>query len=159
MGTNPSKCVEICLDSTSYGVSKRSCSLMQERSCSQAILHFCSPPQCTIRSCNPSSTTLVLARSLLARFQLLQIPPADLHVALVIIHALGEVLRINITASRSPVALVLVSLALNAVIRRSSLSSRSRSTTEKTTDGMADRRANSNTSGSTSHLSEKTWTS
>ena len=85
------------------------------------------------------SRNLVLAGSLLARFlftqlsqqpilsilsmttyQLLQIPPANLHIALILIQALSELLRIHITTSRAPVVLLArrVTLSSDAVILR-----------------------------------------
>ena len=74
-------------------------------------------------------------------YQLLQVPIANLHITLVLIQALGELLRIRLTASRPPVILSisLVSLSGNTVILLRSRLCRSTATaSEETTDGMTD---------------------
>ncbi len=47
---------------------------------------------------NNLPTLSILTRSLLARLQLLQIPAANLHVSLVLVHAVCEVLRIHLAS-------------------------------------------------------------
>ena len=49
--------------------------------------------------------SLVLRASLLASLQLLQIPTADLHVTLALIHALCEVARVDVARPRPVVVL------------------------------------------------------
>jgi len=78
---------------------------------------------------------LVLASSGLAGFQLLQIPIADLHVALVVVHALCELLCIYLTASSTPIALLgLLSLCLHSSIVLSLLSWSTASAAEEAAD-------------------------
>lgn len=78
------------------------------------ILHFCSPPNAVHIKSSPSFN-LVLASSLLARLQLLQIPSTDLHIALVLIQALSKLLGIDLAALLAPTALrSIVSLSGNS---------------------------------------------
>jgi hypothetical protein len=73
-------------------------------------------------------------------YQLVQVPVADLHVATLLVHALGEVLGCD-GAVISPL-LVLSSLALGVLL---SLSGSAGSAAEKATDRVADRRTDGNT--------------
>jgi hypothetical protein len=79
-------------------------------------------------------------------YQLLQVPPADLHVPTVLIQALGKLLCIYLAALCSPaVGLSTIALRRNTVIL-DWLSSRSRGATAKeTTNGMANRRTDCDT--------------
>jgi hypothetical protein len=84
-----------------------------------------------------------------ATYQLLQIPAADLHVALILIQALSELLRIRLTASRTPAVLLgLISLRRNSIILRCLLGGSSGTATEESADCVADRRAYCNTTKS-----------
>jgi hypothetical protein len=72
-------------------------------------------------------------------YQLLQVPRASLHVALVLIQALCELLRVDLAAPRSPVAL------LSRTLRQGHLGllglrwGSGGAATEETADGVADR--------------------
>ena len=79
-------------------------------------------------------------------YQLLQIPAANLHIALVLIQTLSKLLRIRLTAPRTPAILLgLVALRSYSVILWCLLSWSAGSATEEAADGMADRRAYCNT--------------
>ena len=71
-------------------------------------------------------------------YQLLQVPSADLHVALVLIHALRELLSINFAASCPPVALRVLSLGCNGIVVLRLLNGLARTTPEEATDCVAD---------------------
>jgi hypothetical protein len=86
-------------------------------------------------------------RDLFVTYQLLQIPAADLHVSLVFIQALGELLRIHLTAPCTPVAVLgCISLSRNAIVLRLLLSWLRGPTTEETANCVAKARANCYTS-------------
>ena len=86
-------------------------------------------------------TPLILTSSSLTRLQLIQIPPAYLHVSLVLIQALGEAPRVRLAAPRSAPAVALVWPVLG--LRGGGLGllgfcwSRG-ATAEEAADGMAD---------------------
>lgn len=78
---------------------------------------------------------LVLASSGLASLELLEVPAADLHVAALLVHALGEGLR-GALAVVAPLALLLrVHLGLRGLRRRFG---RRGAAAEETADGVAD---------------------
>ncbi len=84
---------------------------------------------------------LILARSSLTSFQLVQIPSANLHVSSVLVQALREAFGVGLTAS-SPPAVVLVSsvLSLLCYLIACLLSfhrGTARTTTEEAADGVA----------------------
>lgn len=92
--------------------------------------------------CNPQSpkpshaSRLVLAGSGLAGLQLLQVPPADLHVSAVVVHALGEAGRRG-GAVVAPLALLLrLDVGLLGL-----LDGGGRAAAEEAADGVADRGA------------------
>jgi hypothetical protein len=73
-----------------------------------------------------------------ATYQLLQVPTADLHVALILIHALSELSGIHITVSCTPVvALGILSLRSNGTIVLSLFDRLARTAPEETTDSVA----------------------
>lgn len=85
-----------------------------------------------------SAATSVLASGGLAGLELLEVPAADLHVARVVVHALGEVLR-GARAVVAPLALVRVLLVrLRVDLLRSGLGRRGGAAAEETADGVAD---------------------
>lgn len=81
----------------------------------------------------PFQRRLVLARSGLASLQLLQVPVANLHVAAIVVHALGELLRSGL-AVVAPLLLLLGGLGLHRLRRGLRRAAR-----EEAADGMADR--------------------
>ena len=81
---------------------------------------------------------LVLARSGLARLQLLEVPVANLHVAILLIHALGELLRRSLAVIPPLLLLLLLSL-----FRGRSRRGFGRAAAEHAAEGVADRRADS----------------
>ena len=87
----------------------------------------------------PSVNALVVAGGGLAGLELLEVPVADLHVALVVVHALGEVLG-GAGAVVAPLLLLLVLLGGGRLVllRRRGLA---RAAAEHAADGMADRGA------------------
>lgn len=70
----------------------------------------------TITACS----ALVLARGSLASLELLEVPSADLHVAALLVHALGELLRgaLAVVAPAAVVLLALLALGLNGALLR-----------------------------------------
>lgn len=80
---------------------------------------------------------LVLASSRLAGLQLLQVPPANLHVSAVVIHALGEAC----CRTRAVVAPFVLLLRLGADLLLWLLGRGGGTAAEEATDGVADRRA------------------
>lgn len=96
---------------------------------------------------------LVGARSLLASFKLLKVPFADLHVAVVIIQALGEVSSINVTRPGLLLGSLLGSSLLNRCRgTRSSSKKRGHSVSKS----MSNCRSNSYTGSGRSHVGKKT---
>jgi hypothetical protein len=93
---------------------------------------------------------LVLAGSGLAGLKLVEVPAADLHVALVVVHALGEVL-----GGTGAVVAVLLGLVLRGLLGLRGLGSRG-AATEEAAYGMADGGANRDTSSCAGHLAEET---
>jgi hypothetical protein len=73
-------------------------------------------------------------------YQLLQVPTADLHVALVLIHALGELLSVHLAVPCTPAAAVLGILSLRrngpSILRL--LYGLAGTASEKATDRVAD---------------------
>jgi len=100
---------------------------------------------------------LILTGGCLASFQLLQIPPADLHVPLVLIQALSELFRIHLTTACAPTGTVAVSLHTcrgNLCLLR--LGGGARTTTSKeATDCVANSGTHCDTSSSRCHLTKK----
>lgn len=86
---------------------------------------------------------LVLASSGLAGLQLLQVPPADLHVAALLVHALGELLRgAGTVVAPRRVAGVLGTVGLQAVVLRFGRQGlAAAAAAEEARDGVADGRA------------------
>ena len=92
--------------------------------------------------------------------KLIQIPSTDLHVALILIQALGKTLRVRLAAPRSP-AIPLISriirLAGHGTVGLLGFGrSTAGSSAKEATNGMADRRADRDASGGTRHLAEQT---
>jgi len=71
-------------------------------------------------------------------YQLLEVPATDLHVPLVLVQTLGELLRIDLTASRSPGIVLLVASLRNTVVLLLLCRRLRRSASEEPTDSMAD---------------------
>lgn len=93
---------------------------------------------------------LVRAGSGLAGLELLEVPVADLHVASVVVHALGEALN---CAGAVVVLLLLVVLLLGLDLLGRGLR---RAAAEEAAEGVADRGANCDTSSSAGHLTKQT---
>ena len=95
-------------------------------------------PVCTPERPGPA---LVLARRGLADLELLEVPAADLHVAALLVHALGELLRsaLAVVAPRAVVLLALLALRLHGALL--GLGGRGRAAAEETADGVPDGRA------------------
>ncbi len=81
-------------------------------------------------------------------YQLIKVPATNLHVASILVQAFSEAFGIRFAASWAPAIVLipgLVGLAGHTVIRLLGLrSGRAGAATEKTPNGMADRRAYSN---------------
>lgn len=97
------------------------------------------------RSAQTSTLGHLLAGSSLASLELLKVPIADLHVATVLIHAVGEALGSTSAVVGVP-GLVLGGLSLDGCSRRCG-SGLGGAAGEEATDGVADRRTDSNTAG------------
>lgn len=100
----------------------------------------------------PTCTALVLARGLLARLQLVQVPAADVEVALVLGHAVIE--GLDVTSARAGrLALrhgrLLVLLSEVGALGRG-LGGCGRAAAEETANGVADGRADCDTAGGSS---------
>jgi len=100
---------------------------------------------------------LVVLRGSLASLELLQVPVADLHVTVLLVHAAGELGRGTgaVVVSLVPLAgLIVLGDRRGVGLRGGGLGRRA--ATEEAADGMADGGADSYTSSCASHLAEET---
>lgn len=81
---------------------------------------------------------LVLRSSLLARLQLIQIPPADGQAALVLIHALAEVVDVRLAGAALVGSLALLVLLREVGVLGRGLGGRGGAAAEEAADGVAD---------------------
>lgn len=108
--------------------------------------------ECSSRPSNPHG--LEASGSSLASLQLLQVPVTDLHVAVVVVQALGEVSGVHLTGISSWLLLNALSLDwLLHLIGAGASEHGGDSSTQSVTNGQT----NSHTSGGQSHVGKETW--
>lgn len=121
-----------------------------------------------VTACEIKRSRLILLSSSLAGFQLVKVPSANSHVALVLIQALAEVANVGLASRSLPRAVGGTALP-QSIVHRLSLSGRRSllglsggtaggTTAEQAADGVSDRGTNCDTSCGRSHLAEESGT-